>query len=270
MTNTVSNIRNQTGSLCKTSCYLYPEATCHDTHPVFVNTPDFSYNFFRLDDWFIRIGVVWFGVCVVMFLTNQFPFSFANPLFYAIIMPPVLIWFIGLRVRKTEKRTQSVWRILYSNTSVKVPELLDNSDISRNQLQDAVKLLNNRGLGFYVWNKKTDTITDGRLDDEYVMVDSCESCAAPVGLRVSLAGTEVPSCSYCQSPVASGQLNLLKQATIAELRGYEPAERRYGLPVRRGKRPFSIFLFVFLLIFCWPLAVFYGLYKTRSQRRNRW
>ena len=235
-----------------------------------MNKPDFSYNFFHLDDWFIRIGMVWSGVSLIVFLSDKVDFSFGNPLAYAITIPPALIWFIGHRVRKTEKRTLSVWRILYSNTSVKVPELLENSDITRAQLRDEVRLLNNRGLGFYVWNKKADTITDGRLDDEYVMVDSCESCAAPVGLRVSLAGSEVPSCSYCQSPVASGQLNLLKQTAIAELRGYEPADRRYGLPVPRGKRPFSIALFIFLLIFCWPLAVFYALYKTRSKRRTRW
>ncbi len=231
-----------------------------------MNRPDFSYNFFHLDDWFIRIGVIWFGVILVAFLFDRVPFSLDNPYAYALIIPPVLIFLIGQRVRQVEKRTLSVWRILYSNTSIKVPELIANSDITRPQLHSAVKLLNNRGLGFYVWNKKADTITDGRLDDDYVMVDSCESCAAPVGLRVSLAGSEVPSCSYCQAPVASGQLNLLKQAAIAELRSYTPAERRYGLPVRRGKRPFSIILFVFLLIACWPLAVFYGWYKTRSRR----
>ncbi len=232
-----------------------------------MNKPDFRYNFFHLDDWFIRIGVIWFIVVLIAIITDQIPFDLASPYLYAVTIPPILIFLIGQRVRQVEKRTLSVWRILYSNTSIKVPELIANSDITRPQLFNAVKLLNNRGLGFYVWNKDNDTIADGRLDDDFVMVDSCESCAAPVGLRVSLADKDVPSCSYCQAPVASGQLNLLKQATIAELRGYTPADRRYGLPVRQGKRPFSVFLFVFLLIFCWPLAVFYGLYKTRSRRR---
>ena len=234
-----------------------------------MNKPDFSYNFFHIDDWFIRIGVIWFVVCLIVFISDGVQMRVDNPLIYALIIPPVLIWIIGLRVRKTEKRTLSVWRILYSNTSVKVPELIENSDISRQQLHEAVRLLNNRGLGFYVWNKKTDTITDCRRDDEYVMVDSCESCAAPVGLRGSLAGHEIPSCSYCQAPVASGQLNLLKQAAIAELRGYQPAERRYGLPIRSDERPMSVTLFIILLIFCWPLAVIYGIYKSRSRRRFR-
>lgn len=232
-----------------------------------MNTPDFSYNFFHLDDWFIRAGILWFVVILGFFIAGRMPFGFENPLAYALTVPPVLLFLIGQRVRHVEKRTLSVWRILYSNTSIKVPELIANSDITRPQLFKAVKLLNNRGLGFYVWDKKADTIADGRLDDDYVMVESCESCAAPVGLRVSLAGSEVPSCSYCQAPVASGQLNLLKRATIAELRGYKPADRQYGLPVKQGKRPFSVFLFVFLLMFCWPLAVFYGIYKTRSRRR---
>ena len=234
-----------------------------------MNKPDFSYNFFHIDDWFIRIGVIWFGVCLVVFISDGVQLRVDNPIIYGMIIPPILIWVIGLRVRKVEKRTLAVWRILYRNTSVKAPDIISNSDITRKQLHDAVRLLNNRGLGFYVWNKKTDTIVDGRLDDEYVMIDSCESCAAPVKLRVSLAGHEIPSCSYCQAPVASGQLNLLKQSAIAELRGYQPAERRYGLPVRNDERPMSIPLFIVLLIFCWPLAVLYGIYKTRSRRRFR-
>ncbi len=234
-----------------------------------MNKPDFSYNFFHIDDWFIRIGVIWFGVCLVVFISDGVQLRVDNPIIYGMIIPSILICVIGLRVRKVEKRALAVWRILYRNTSVKVPDIISNSDITRKQLHDAVRLLNNRGLGFYVWNKKTDTIVDGRLDDEYVMIDSCESCAAPVKLRVSLAGHEIPSCSYCQAPVASGKLNLLKQSAIAELRGYQPAERRYGLPVRNDERPMSIPLFIVLLIFCWPLAVLYGIYKTRSRQSIR-
>ncbi len=234
-----------------------------------MNKPDFSYNFFHIDDWFIRVGTLWFFIGLIVLMTDSIDFRFDNPVVYGLMIPPVLIWIIGQRVRKVEKRTLAVWRILYRNTTVKIQDIINNSDITREQLHDAVKLLNNRGLGFYVWNKNTDTIMDGRLDDEYVMIDSCESCAAPVKLRVSLAGHEIPSCSYCQAPVASGELNLLKQSAIAQLRGYEPAERRYGLPVRSDEKPLSITLFIFLLIFCWPLAVLYGIYKTRSRRRRR-
>lgn len=234
-----------------------------------VNKPDFTYNFFHIDDWFIRIGVIGFVVFLIAFLTGSLDLDWDHPFVYLLALPPILIFVIGLRVRNVEKRTLAVWRILYRHTSVKAQDVINNSDITRSQLHDAVRLLNNRGLGFYIWNKKTDTIVDGRLDDEYVMIDSCESCAAPVKLRVSLASNEIPSCSYCQAPVASGQLNLLKQSTIAELRGYEPAERRYGMPVRGDEKPLSIPLFIFLLLFCWPLAVVYGIYKTRAVRRNR-
>ncbi|MEM7082087.1 MAG: hypothetical protein AAF465_05095 [Pseudomonadota bacterium] len=234
-----------------------------------MTAPDSNYNFFHIDDWFIRIGAIGSFVALVLVLTDALSLGRTHPLSFTLFIAPVLIWFIGARVRQVEKRTLSVWRILYRNTSIKVAELIDNSDITREQLKRAVTLLNTRGLGFYVWNKKTDTITDGRLDDEYVMVDACESCGAPVGLRVSLADEDIPRCSYCSAPVASGQLNLLKQAAIAELRGYEPASRRYGMPIRRGERPFSFLLFFLLLFFCWPLAVFYSLYKTRHLRRRR-
>lgn len=231
-----------------------------------MSNPYASYNFFRLDDWFLRIALFWFIGALLFSASMRSIHGFDLLLLLAIFVPPALIGFIGLRVRKAEKRTISVWRILDGHTSIKANELIENSDITREQLRDAVKLLNNRGLGFYVWNKKTDTIHDSRLDDDYVMVDSCESCAAPVGLRISLADSEVPSCSYCESPVASGQLNLLKQATIAELRGFRPVERQYGTPVRKGKSPFSVFWFVGLLMLCWPLAVVYAIYATRSRR----
>lgn len=234
-----------------------------------VNKPDFSYNFFHIDDWFIRIGVIWLIVCLIVFASRSIPLEFTNPLLYVMFVAPVVILIIGYRVRQVEKRTLAVWRILYRHTSIKARDIIDNSDISRKQLHDSIRLLNNRGLGFYVWNKNNDTIVDGRLDDEYVMIDSCESCGAPVKLRVSLADSEIPKCSYCESPVASGQLNLLKQSAIAQLRGYQPAERRYGLPVRNDERPMSVLLFIFLLIFCWPLAVIYGIYKSRSRRRYR-
>lgn len=226
--------------------------------------PNAKYNFYHIDDVLIRTGLITALIVIVLVANDKIAFSLANPLLYACVLPPLAFLLIGFAVRRREKRTLAIWRTLDRNVSTRVPELLSNSSFTRRELMQAVQLLNDRGLGFYVWQRDSDTISDARLGDEYIHLENCESCGAPVGLKVSLALHDVPRCPYCHAAATSHHLNLLKRDAIAELRGTVRPGRAHGIPVRRGQSAMSIPFFIVLLIFFWPAAIAYSIYKSRS------
>ncbi len=181
----------------------------------------------------------------------------------AALGPVVLIGF-GWVVRRKEKRIVSLWKHLRNNVETHVPALLANSDFTRDELEAAVRLLNNRGLAFYRWDRATDTIEDGRLASAYVHIDQCESCGASVGIRVRASLSELPLCPYCNGGLSATGINTLKQQALNDLRGGNETATH---PATVQHKPMSVGLFIVLVLFCWPAAVAYAVYKNQSSRR---
>ena len=169
----------------------------------------------------------------------------------------------GFAIRRREKRTLAFWRLMQQNVEIHVPDLVANSDHTRADIARSVRLLNNKALGFWVWDPKSDVIRDGRLEAAYLHVEKCDGCQARIGLRVHASLREVPSCPYCGDPVSVESLLALKRDAIDAMRAENPPprSRERGL----GPEPISIGIFLLLLFTFWPAALVYGLYKWHAR-----
>lgn len=237
-------------------------------------------NLYRVDDVLLRAGVVaTLGVLIAaggVALAGQAAGIEApgNPaldalarrgrvLLLAALCPAALLW-AGVVLRRRERRTLALWRLLRQSGVVSVPQLLASSDFTRADLERAVRLLNNRGLGHYVQDRRADTIQDGRLGATGVSVEKCESCGAGVGLAIPIGSVEIPRCPYCHDPVCSESLDERRREALAALRAEERSATRDE--ARLAPAPFSLGLFLALLICCWPAALVYAFHKWQGGR----
>jgi len=169
--------------------------------------------------------------------------------------PIGLLW-AGLSLRSREKKIAAIWKLLRQNAELVASDLLANSDFARQDLERTVRFLNNRGLGHYVFDRQQDVIQDARLRDMHLHVEKCDACGGSVSLEVQVGSREAPSCPFCGDPVSVDLLEARRRDAIDELR----AEHRPPAEAVRGgsEIPFSIPVFLVLLMIFWPAAVGYA------------
>ena len=183
----------------------------------------------------------------------------ALPLAIAALCPVGLLG-AGIALRRRERRIAAIWDLLRQNAELGVPGLIANSDFEREDLERAVRFLNNRGLGHYVWDLESDTIQDGRLRSMQMHVEKCDVCGASVSLEIPIAFREVPRCPHCHDPVSIDLLAERRRETIRALR--EPHSPARG-PGDAGS--FSFPLFLLLLFLFWPAALGYAWLKWKLE-----
>jgi hypothetical protein len=183
---------------------------------------------------------------------------------------PVALLGTGYAIRRRDQRTVAVWNLLRKNAEIHVPALLAHSDFARRDLDRAIRVLNNRGLGHYVWDRKSDKIQDGRLRSLQIHVEACDVCGAAVSLEIPIAFSEIPRCPYCHDPVAVETLEKRRREAIDALREEHRDESRRSrvspgaetsVCAPAAERPFSLPLFLVLLFCFWPAAVLYAWIK---------
>jgi len=177
--------------------------------------------------------------------------------------PAALLW-TGFSWRRRERQIAAVWSLLRQNAVLSVPELLASSDFTRRDLERAVRFLNNRGLAHYIWDRKSDTIQDGRLESLHLAIDKCDACGGALALEIPVAAREIPRCPYCGDPVSLRSLEERRREAIEALRVASGPETRPAGGSGGSRRSFSLGLFVLLLIAFWPAALLYAFYQARS------
>ena len=123
-------------------------------------------NLYRIDDVLLRAGAVtlllWLG-CVAAVIVSGLgeggppgrdpglaALARHATLLTAAALCPAALFAAGLRLRRQEQRILAVWSLLRQSAQISAPGLLANSDFERPDLERAVRVLNNRGLGHYV------------------------------------------------------------------------------------------------------------------------
>jgi hypothetical protein len=233
-------------------------------------------NLYRVDDVLLRAGgiglllVLVVGVCAVLVALGE-----ADPdargaipswvgdygvAYFGALLCPLVALRIGFVIRRREERSAAIWRLLRRNAELSVANLVGNSDFDLADVERTVKLLNNRGLGHYVWDRRTGTIQDGRLRTIQLHVDKCEACGGSVSLEVPIGFSEAPACPYCGDPVCVDALETRRHEALDELRvdEREPSWRE------GSKVPFSIPLFAVLMLTFWPAGLLYAWYKCQQ------
>jgi hypothetical protein len=229
-------------------------------------------NLYRIDDVLLRAGLwasgIWLGGVTALAVVGA-PADAAGfrdvwqalrpdaPIALLAAACPVALLAAGIRMRRREKRILAFWSLLKRQAEIPVPELLANSDFTRDGLERAVRRINTKGLGYYVWNQETDVIQDGRLEREYLHVEKCDGCSAEISLQSPASLREIPRCPYCEDPVSMPHLARLRREALERLRA-RPRDAA-ALPEQSGW--FSLVLFLIPLVSFWPAAIVYGWMK---------
>ncbi len=237
-------------------------------------------NFYRIDDVLIRVGIV--GLVVMLAVGGVGVFSVlgiamdgtpshsSGPMpsgkhllvYLALLACPVVSLRIGLNIQQRERRIVVIWALLKQHAQISIPDLLANSDFSIDDVARAVTMLNTRGLGHYVWDRKAGTVQDGRLRSTHVHVEKCDACGGSISLSVPIGFTSIPACPYCGDPISTDVLEERRAEMLDALRP-KPAPEKSTLEIFAV--PFSIPIFGFLALVFWPAALAYAMWKYRSE-----
>jgi hypothetical protein len=173
-----------------------------------------------------------------------------------LVAAPFVLLGVGYALRRREDQMIAVWTILERSFEVSVPELSVNSGFSREFILEVVRLLNRRGLAYFVWDARTDTIVDGRLRSTVMIAERCPTCNAHTGQRLSLDAAASARCQYCGAPFGAAYLSELKLRLMEQLR-QQPAEPAVA-PAGAQAGKFSMVTFLVLLFIFWPLGIAYA------------
>jgi hypothetical protein len=182
-----------------------------------------------------------------------------------LIATPVVLLGIGTSLRRREDRMIAVWTILERNLEVSVRELSINTGYSREFILEVVRVLNRRGLAYFVWDEASDTIVDGRLRSQVVITERCPRCHGPTNQRVPLDRVAEARCQYCGAAFDAAYLAQLKHQVIDRLRAEPPAANA----PQTAAATFSVPTFLVLMVIFWPLGVFYALHRSGGLRGLR-
>ncbi len=222
-----------------------------------------DHDIFKADNRLLMFGYPVFiiSILVLTSMVSRLPLS-GDPYGYLQSLPVVPVFFtigsfililIGHRIRSREKMINAILRNLMRVSEIRAGELMAGTGFTRRQISDAVLTVNRTGLGYYLWDTASDTITDGRLRRKMVYVDRCGSCGHALGNSYPIHLETVPDCPYCDSPLDLNEWNELKMKAFNEIRDHDITDA-VNAP---GTKQFSIGLFIFLFFFFWPAAVIY-------------
>jgi len=227
-------------------------------------------NLLRIDDLLLRggrvLGLIWLGGMAIWFAMRlESPGDgLANGILLGLLFAtaPLGLVYSGFQLRRRERRAWALHRLIDDHVEISAPDLLRDSDFTDETLQRAVRDLNNSGVTFLVWDRKTNLIQDGRLRRSRVKIDECGSCGAKVSVTVRVGDPAAARCPYCHEPVGDDRLMEEKARLIDELDA-DPTARppHSGLP-----DGFSLGIFVVLTLVFWPFGVAYANWRWRASQ----
>ncbi len=222
-------------------------------------------NLYKSDDLLLIIGkilavLLFFPVLITtvyLFAENMnTPGIIADAIMF---VTPVFFIITGRKIRRDEEKTLAVWNILAENPEVFIDDIENSTLMSRDEILRHLKLINMRRLGYFVYEKESGSIINGRLRRKNIIVHSCPGCGQIINENIPINLSTIPKCKYCNNPIDIKYLNKEKNRIIDEIIN----ESREAGTVPE-KRKFSIFIVIILLIFFWPVAIIYVIVKTRK------
>ena len=206
------------------------------------------------DDWLIRIGyLILAGSLLSSSCSDTFDSQGVGVIGPLLVFAAAVVTLtVGYSLRRDERRITQVWNILEHSAEVHIDELSHATGFSKKFLLRAVRMINGQPDTYYVWDSVAGTIVDGRMRSRIHIVEQCESCGAKVDAEVPFDASVIPTCGHCGGPVKAGAISALKKEMLEALRHKS----------LRPQRPFSVLLFIFLLLVFWPVAIVYAVWTS--------
>ncbi len=234
------------------------------------------YNIYRIDDILIKAGYVFLALFIlvggttVSNMVKQVPADQTEALFTAAMMlflPSMVFLLIGYSYRGKEEVAAAIMHKMEISTEASVADLMRSAGFSRRSVEQALHLINRRGLGYYILEGESDRIVDGRLRRTMVMVEQCERCGSAMSESFPASRSEPPFCPYCGTPVAIDRWNDMRNRALEDIRKQNIPSIQTG-PMARipaasaaGRKAFSLPMFILLLVFFWPAAIVYAVVR---------
>jgi hypothetical protein len=225
-------------------------------------------NLLRIDDVLLHTGWIamfaWLAgalVATVLVLNDQLGPGTAIGAGLITASAPIALLVAGSNLRRREKRAWGLHKLIDEHVEVSADDLLRSTDFTPGTLDRAIRDLNNVGAAFFVWDRKSGRIVDGRLRTARSTIDECGSCGAKVQIDVRLDDLATARCPYCHDPIGA-ESALEQKAELMEKLGAHRTSTRTRATA--ASSPFSIPVFVILLFVFWPLAIGYAFLKWKN------
>lgn len=216
---------------------------------------DRRHNLLRIDDVLIKIGLLFLFAFIYVLVIDTNGIDQTRLLLTLLFgLPAVAFLVAGYRARRRERRALSIWKKLDLASDVAAADLLGATGYTRPQLEDALLLINRRGDAFYVWDRESDRIVDGRLRTATVIVENCPGCGSGINKSFPVSAGP-PVCPWCGKALAAERWNELKEQAFARI---ENSRQQPAGPAPAALTPFRLSTFILLIIFFWPAAVIYA------------
>ncbi len=163
----------------------------------------------------------------------------------------LLLLMVGVYYRKKENKIHSIWDALEKTKEGKLRDLEVSLGLKRSFILNNLKHINAQLGAYYVYISAKDTIVDGRLMEEHTLSVKCTGCGHSIKKKVSLANLEKPACDYCGAPVPVAELSKLRKDVV----------NQFVWDNTSKKSDFNLAIFIPLLLFFWPAAIGYMVYK---------
>jgi hypothetical protein len=163
----------------------------------------------------------------------------------------LLLLIVGYTYRRRENKIISIWNAVEKSGEARVGDLTLSLGLTRDFILKHIKDINAQNQGAFTYDSRSDKLINNRLLSEFLVMVDCVSCGTKINQKVSLDLSNPPRCSYCGTGVPTDQLNKLKQEVVLSIQS-TPAS---------VSSDFNVAIFIALLIFFWPGAVFYVIKK---------
>lgn len=175
-----------------------------------------------------------------------------------LVINGIALLVIGYGYRSREKKIISLWHALEHAGEAGVQGLTVSLGLSREFILRHLKDINAQQQSAYTYDVRSDKIIHNRFMSEFLLMADCENCGHKINQKVSLDLSNPPRCHYCGTGISADHLNKLKHDVLMSMQ-QKPAVAAPTAMVNAGD--FNIVLFVILLLFFWPAAVFYVIKK---------
>ncbi|MDH5720734.1 MAG: hypothetical protein OEZ13_08990 [Spirochaetia bacterium] len=168
-----------------------------------------------------------------------------------------LILCFGIYFRRIENKIIQIWNVLEKTKEVKVDQLAVSLGIARGFILENLSKINIQQNAYYVYDSNTDKIIDGKLKIHFTMSEECGSCGNINQKNVTLDLSETFACSYCGTQIKADKLNDHKLQILNNKEdNIEPPSK------------FNWGIFVLLLVFFWPGAIYYAIKNSKNYFKN--
>jgi hypothetical protein len=233
----------------------------------------FKKNIFIADDILIKTGYI---LLIIIILAGLFVWQLVghqklemdpgyNPIImvvaFALSIMPIAFLIVGYGIRQKEKQYLIVWNILEKTLEVSINDLADNTGLHKETILKALKEINRRGCAFFIYDRHSMLIIDGRLKSQTVAINTCPACGQTLGYTIPLIVSKMPRCKYCGTELDASHVNNLKLEALKLISN----SNHSGVSTDRTHRPHSAFnwvVFFILLFVFWPFALVYAYMKN--------